>query len=343
MTILIRAVVLSDFPAVALEAGLDPYAELRRAGIDPGIFTQPDLLVASDSVATLLEGAAKRSGLPDFALRLAMRRQIAHLGVSGLVLCQQPTVREALATANRYRHLLNEALSAHVSEQDDLAIIRVQLDVSNWSGAAQASELSVAAFVHLFRLLLGDHWHPESVHFAHPAPTGASLHRRFFGCPVSFNADFDGFACPSEGLDRHNTQADAALAAHARALLDALPGNLEQSVLGLVRRLVLILLPMGKATIASVARATGKNVRTLQREIDASGTSFKALLSDIRHDLCQSYLRGSDHSIARISEQLGYSSPPAFIRWFRTRFGIPPQEWREMQSAEDNRQQSAAS
>ena len=121
-------------------------------------------------------------------------------------------------------------------------------------------------------------------------------------------------------------------AAYARTLLDALPGDHEQSVLGLVRRLVLVLLAMGKASIASVARTMGKNVRTLQREIDASGTNFKTLLSEIRHDLCLGYLRGSDHSIARISEQLGYSSPPAFIRWFKSRLGMPPQEWRDTQA-----------
>src|SRR5512137_2305652 len=127
MTTFVRAAVISDFPAVALQAGLDPRQELRRAGIDPGVCSRPDQQVPADRAGWLLETAAERSGLPDFGIRLAMRRQTAHLGVAGLVLTQQRTLREALAMAQRYRQLLNPALAMMVEDAGDAAIMRLDL------------------------------------------------------------------------------------------------------------------------------------------------------------------------------------------------------------------------
>jgi AraC-like DNA-binding protein len=135
-------------------------------------------------------------------------------------------------------------------------------------------------------------------------------------------------------MDRVNPGADAALAGYARMLLDALPDGREQSLPDIVRQLVQVLLPMGKASIANVAQLTGKSVRTLQRELDASGVIFRQLVSDARHTLCMGHLRDPRVSVTRIAEMLGYASPPAFIRWFHGRFGVSPQRWRRSQARE---------
>ena len=89
---------------------------------------------------------------------------------------------------------------------------------------------------------------------------------------------------------------------------------------------------MHRANIVSVASSMAINVRTLQREFKAEGTSFHDLISDVRLDLCLGYLGSSDLTVAQISNMLGYSSPSAFIRWFRPRFDMPPQAWRDTQA-----------
>ena len=95
----VRATALLDFPAVALEAGIDPYAALRDAGIDIALLSRGDMTIPADRVAWLLDGVAERAGIADLSLRMAMRRRLANLGVAGLVLGQQQTVRDALAMA----------------------------------------------------------------------------------------------------------------------------------------------------------------------------------------------------------------------------------------------------
>lgn len=153
----VRATALLDFPAVALEAGIDPYVALRGAGIDVGLISRGDMTIPADRVAWLLDGVAEKAGIADLGIRIAMRRRLANLGVAGLVLGQQINVRAALAMAERYGHLLSNALSLTVEENGSVATAIVGVAVGSSAPARQSRELGLAAYVHLFRLLLGKH------------------------------------------------------------------------------------------------------------------------------------------------------------------------------------------
>jgi AraC-like DNA-binding protein len=301
---------------------------LSAAGIDAAILDRPDLTIPADRVAWLLDGVAERSGLADLGIRIAMRRRLASLGVAGLVLVQQPTVRDLLSIAEKYHHLLTNSLSQHIVETDGIATLICGVAIGSSAPGRQSRELGLAAYVHMFRLLLGETWSPKTVHFSHSAPQGRTLHRRFFGCPVQFDSPLDGFECGSADLDRINPNADAALASYAASLLDTLPGQQGDVASSMVNRLIHALLPMGHATIEHVAKAMGRNVRTLQRELASEGNVFGELLADARAILAIEMLREGSQPVEAIAERLGYSHPSAFIRFFKGRFGQTPGQWR---------------
>lgn len=320
----VRATALLDLPAVVLAAGCDPYPALREAGIDPGTLSRADVTIPADTVAWLLDGLAERHGIADLGLRLATHRRLANIGVAGLVLAQQATVREALAMVNRYRHLMTDSLSPHLEESPETAIAMIGLALPGSVPQRQSRELGLAAYVHLFRLLLGESWRPDAVHFTHPAPSTATLHRRFFACPVHFGSPFDGFEFPPADLDRVKGGADTALASYAAGLLDALPGKDREAVPLMITRLIHMLLPMGRASLANVARAMNRNVRSLQRELAAQGLEYRTMLAAVRDELALAYLRDPSLTVDAIAERLGYASATAFTRAFRMRQGSTP-------------------
>lgn len=324
----VRATALLDLPAVVLEAGGDPYAALRQAGIDPAMLARADLTIPAETVAWLLDALAERHGIADLGLRLATRRRLANIGVAGLVLGQQSTVRAALGMVERYRHLMSDSLSLHLREEKQVATAVLSLAIGSSAPQRQSRELGLAAFVHLFRLLLGEGWQPDAVHFTHSAPRGPSLHRRFFGCPVHFDAPFDGFEFAAADLDRVNPGADAALASYAAGLLDALPAQQPGQVVTTVERLIHALLPMGGASLANVARALGRHPRTLQRELAAEGQDFRDLLAGVRDQLANTLLRDPGMTVDAVATRLGYASSTAFIRAYRNRQGITPGQLR---------------
>ena len=329
----VRATALLDFPAVALEAGVDPYAALRDAGIDVALISRGDMTFPADRVAWLLDGVAEKASIPDLGIRIAMRRRLANLGVAGLVLGQQKTVRDALAMAEKYGHLLSNALSLTVDEDGPNAIAVLGVAIGSSAPARQSRELGLAAYVHLFRLLLGENWAPNRVYFSHPKPKVPTLHPRFFGCPVDFDSPLDGFDCLQADLDRRNDGADIALAGYASLLLDSLPGQ-SQSTADIVRRLIHALMPMGRAALRHVAKAMSRHPRSLQRDLTGEGTRFEHLLDDCRMALARELPRDPHLAIDAVATRLGYAHPSAFIRFFRRQTGMTPGDWRANRASE---------
>ena len=78
------------------------------------------------------------------------------------------------------------------------------------------------------------------------------------------------------------------------------------------------------------ATALGMHPRTLRRRLDADGTTFKVLLSEVRRRLAIEYLCGTKMTTEEIARRLGYSdaanSRHAFTRWTAK----APQEYRKI-------------
>ncbi|HWA62788.1 MAG TPA: AraC family transcriptional regulator [Caulobacteraceae bacterium] len=328
MTALVRAAALANFAEVCRQLGLNAHQMLREAGIDARALAEPEMRLPGAQVAAVLETAAERSGCPTFGLRMAEQRRLADFGVVSLLIAHQRTLRDALETTMRYRHLLNESLAMHLEDSGDLAILREELLIERSQPARQAYELAIGVIFRLFRALLGPRWRPYSVNFSHAAPADTNVHRRVFGVEVQFRSEFNGIVCPRADLDRPNPEAEPAMAEYARQFLDTLPGRGPASAVRDVRQAAWLLLPMGRASIAHVAQGLGLNVRTLQRRLSAEGAEFSDLLNGVRRDLAVRYLANPAWSMTQIARMLGYGQLSSFTRWFIAEFGVPPTAWR---------------
>src|SRR5436309_3261924 len=127
MPALIRSSSLTNFVEVARAAGLDPYRQLRKAGISASAMLDPDIMIPAKSVMRLLEDSAQASEVEDFALRLAQSRRLENLGPLAIALRQEPTLRRALASMIRHLALHNESMDLRIEETDGVAVIRLQI------------------------------------------------------------------------------------------------------------------------------------------------------------------------------------------------------------------------
>jgi AraC-like DNA-binding protein len=326
----VRAAALSNFAEVARQVGLDPRPLLREAGLDLMVLEDPDRRVSAAAVVSLLESAAETSGCETFGLRMAESRRLADFGAVSLLMAHQPTLRDALDTTIRYRHLLNEALAMQVEEAGELVILREELVIEGAQPSRQAYELAVGALFRMFAALLGPRWRPYGVKFAHAAPQDLNVHRRIFGPNVEFDGDFSGIICWGADLDRPNPSADPALAQYARQFVEGLGAAKAGSTALEVRKAAYLLMPLGRASISQIAQAVGLNVRTLQRRLDAEGQVFSALLNGVRRDLAVRYLANPAYSMTEIARLLGYGQLSSFTRWFIAEFEEAPSRWRGM-------------
>lgn len=95
-----------------------------------------------------------------------------------------------------------------------------------------------------------------------------------------------------------------------------------------VRAALLEGLPSGLATMEDVARKLALSKRTLQRRIEAEGTSYQQILKETRQALAQHYLENTALPAAEISFLLGFDEPNSFYRAFRTWTGRTPESVR---------------
>ncbi|HTY80533.1 MAG TPA: AraC family transcriptional regulator ligand-binding domain-containing protein [Candidatus Bathyarchaeia archaeon] len=90
---LIRSACLTNYVEVARSVGLDPYQQLKAAGLSRACLADPDIMIRSSAVKRLLEVSAQGTGAGDFGLRMAETRRLSILGPIGLLLQEEPTVR----------------------------------------------------------------------------------------------------------------------------------------------------------------------------------------------------------------------------------------------------------
>jgi AraC-like DNA-binding protein len=328
MSSLVRAASLTNYSEVARSVGLDPLRMLADAGLSASVLREPDLMVPADRVGRLLENSAAASKVESFGLRMAETRQLSNLGRVGMLVRDQPTLRDSISVLVRYQALLNGALAVMIEEAAGVVVIREEVIVGRAQPVRQAIELAIGVMLRLMRQVLGEQWRPRRVCFMHPAPRDVGTHLRVFGPCVEFNHDFNGIVCAKADLDAVNASADPAMARYAQELLDATPQPALPTILDDVRRTVLLLLPSGRCSIEQVAAHLGIVCRTVQRRLSEQGVSFSALVNDIRVELAERHVVNSDRPLTEVAALLGFSAPSGFSRWYHAQFGCSPTQGR---------------
>jgi AraC-like DNA-binding protein len=285
----VRAVSLSNYVGVANAVGLDGKAMLRLVNLTPGMLRDPERRLAANAAIRLLEMSAERSGREDFGLLMASSRTFASLGPVAMLLERLPDTREIVRTAIARQRHLNDVVEISLEDAGDTCLIRFEL-VPGFN-APQVNDLTIGIAERTLSGATSGAWYPEAVHLMRKPPADPGPWRRFFRCPVEFTSSFNGFSSSSAIMSRRNPKADAVMAANARRLLDLVtvadgPDSLRERV----RRSVAQSLPRGQAGVDRIAAEVGMSARSLQRRLAQEGTTFAALLKEVRRELAETHL-----------------------------------------------------
>jgi AraC-like DNA-binding protein len=68
--------------------------------------------------------------------------------------------------------------------------------------------------------------------------------------------------------------------------------------------------------------------RTLQRRLQAEGSSFADVLDHTRKAIADAYVRDPQVALTEVAYLLGFSEPSAFSRAFQRWYGMPPSRYR---------------
>jgi AraC-like DNA-binding protein len=98
----------------------------------------------------------------------------------------------------------------------------------------------------------------------------------------------------------------------------------DGSFAGSARIVIAAMLEDGRVTVERLAELSGIRLRTLQRRLDAEGTSFSMILDDVRRSIALRQLAAGGTTMAALSAELGFARQSSLTRAVRRWAGKPP-------------------
>lgn len=300
---------------------IKPFMELDEArlsglGLERIDFTDPEARVDFAVAGRVFEVAQQVLGRDDLGV-LGAVRHAGTLRILEYLSRVSRTPLDALEKVARYQNLIHDAcvfelertpgrVVAHIASRSDVVQPAVVVDFFMAS--------LVLGLARLGTPLAGAH-----VAFVHGPPRDRSQFDAVFGCEIRFGAERNCASFPVAALTLPLADADPALCAmlevHAQRMLARVPA--DPGLLAQLRAFIARNLSEGDLSSATAAEHLALSERTLRRRLQAHGTTFQALLDDVRAEVAADYLATTDLSIEEMAFLLGYSEASALRRAYR--------------------------
>lgn len=326
MTSFVRGIALLGFDEFASSQGLDPRALLAEAGLPDYDLDGP---ISVERFVALLELCAERTGNPLFGLQFGLHQGTHALGDLLYVIKSANTLGDALEALIRYYHVHTSGAQLRLERGDDDARLRYDVTDADAASVRQTVELAIAVGLRLMQALLDRTWRPDELLMRHAPGTKAGAYRALLGVAPRFDNPVNALVFDSALLATRLSASDERFQRLIRRHFDELAQLSLQELPHYVQRLLRNRLPSGNVTVEQIAEQMMLSPRTLQRYLQAEGTSFQQLLDDARQSMAIRYLRDSSISLTQLSALLGYTSLGAFSRAFSRWTGTSPQKWKQ--------------
>lgn len=322
--------------ALAVEAltelGAKSQDLLRACDLQLHELQDPQVRVSSLQLLGVLRNAVSLGLGPGIGLRVGLRFHASCYGMLGYALLCAPTLRATFDTGLRYYQLGNGMFAAEWLEQDNAAIWRFTSDDllglpdTDPALASVIRDLSLASLITIFKDVMGQWCVPVRVVLHGEPPPHAAEIEQALGCPLVFRQPYNEVHYPAAWLERSPQLANPITAAQVSQECARLLEQWNWQRGDTTRRVVeqLTRNPGHFPTLEALATTLCMTSRTLRRRLEAEGSSYSALLDEVRCALAQDYLRTPKLSIDDIAAALDFSDTASFRRAYKRWTGKTP-------------------
>ncbi len=324
----VRIGTAAAIPQLLRSFGLNPSDVLAEANLDPDLFDDPDNTITYAARNHLVGLCVARTGCRHFGLLLGQQVGLSALGLMGFLVKQSPHVEGALLNLLRYMHLQVRGATTTLSVDGDSAKLGYAIHLPRIEASDQLADGAIAMAFNVMRELCGPEWSPTAAMFTHRQPEDIGPFRRFFRVPLHFDASQNALVFSAQWLRRRVHGADPELRRLLQQQIDAIEARHRDNFQEQVRRVLHSVLLTDRGTADQVAALFSMHSRTLNRRLNAFGTSFQELADEGRCAIALRMLEDSPKRVDEIASMLRYSNASAFTRAFRRWTGTTPSDWR---------------
>jgi AraC-like DNA-binding protein len=310
---LVRASAIIGLETWLLQTGRPAAALLAAAGLPASPRANPSRLVSFHGFMSLLERLSRDDG-PDLGARIATPGALMMLGAPAQAIRTSQTVRDALWTVSRnfHHHVSQVFFLVQVVPGGVEVISSIPIDAP--PTVHHQAQQHIACLVRNLGSLTGQGPLPASIRMMGHPVHGVDHLRPFLGDDIRA---VDGrqvvLRIPDSALDACFPWTPDADSASAEPLDRVAQPTLSSSASILIAGMI----EDGNPSLDRLAIMAGRSRRTMQRLLEAEGTSFIELLDEVRRDLALSRLTGSEAPVAAIAGDVGYKTPSSLSRAVR--------------------------
>ncbi len=310
--------------------GINPDRLVEQAGLRRADLGNPDNRVPYCATLSLIERAAVVLGEASYGLRLGAGQEARDSGMLGFLMLNSPTLFDALGNIARYVRVIGEGEDIEIEHPGPHLILRFRETDKALRGLRHNSEYIAAIIVRACRDMTKTRVSPLRAEFMHARPESEVDYARYLGCPVKFHADWDALVYDIATMRLPVVGADSALLKVLEQACQRILGPMpkKHDVVRDVRELVIERLAKGTLHFDRIAAELNMSSKTLERRLAEKGTTFSALLEDIRSGLAKRYLSDTDLRLDQIAYLTGYSEPAALVRAFKRWTGTTPMQYK---------------
>ena len=301
-----------------LLAGLD---------IDPTALQQGDARIPLLSYGQIVARALRLSDDPSLGYDFGLRTSLTTHGLLGFGLMSQPSLRDALALAQKYApHLRSPGFTSRFFIDGDDAVLEVREAVPYGPLRQYAYDMLLVSVAQIIRLVTPTA--QPALWFDCAQPTYFSAYAERLP-PTRFNMGVNQIRLPLSDLEIELNTANISTAQLITAQCEEELARIGATDNLLARvRAMLINANNGYLSLAEVANAIHASTRTLKRKLAEHETSFQQLLDEAR---CRDSIRLLEETTLPMEEvayRVGYSEASNFSRAFQRWTGKTPGTYR---------------
>lgn len=314
------------------ERGHPPDAVLDGSQLTMAVLQDTRAQIEAWQYAMLLGRAHALEPDHGLAYELGLRSQVTKHGFVGFGLISCSTLRDAVAFSERYFQARVPAFRSTQGIEGDEVVITLHETIPLGPHRAFIMDLVAVELCSLFAKVMDvdpyRHGWLSTICVPHGEPP-AYAHYQERIPPFRFGQSAVQIRFPGHMLDVPIATADPVSVQLAIERLEQEMARQAQDHTTSSQVLArLVCRDQRYPDIGDMAQALHLSDRTLKRRLQAEGTSYQALLDQVRQRDAMRLLGDATQAIADVAEAVGYTDPANFARAFARWTGLSPRDWR---------------
>jgi AraC-like DNA-binding protein len=305
---------------VLVSHGHRPNEILRNVNLPVKDVHSPKARISLKQLMIACKNAIALSSDQYLPYRIGTSIHISTYGMYGFAILCCPDFRKAMDFATQYHALAAPLAAINFDEEKELAGWTIDPNVHAATDPQLfrfITEMQIGIHISLMRDIMGSAFAPREICLTYPKAADFNLPADQVGCDVRFSSLRNKIVFQSEWLDQIASLGNKTTYPTIVALCDDLLDDLKLriGIAGKIRGLLLRDIA-NPPPFATVAKVLGVNERSLRRQLQQQGLSFRGLLDELRTQIALKYLRTTKLANEEIALALGFSDAANFRRAF---------------------------